>query len=104
MAGTVLSHCVAQSVRIVPTWLFLALQAAVRMWRDQAPEQWAACINLMCGHLLNSWGGAAGNVGNLPMVLVAGLCSDAAGQLLPLRPSADACAEARAWCCASLLR
>ena len=47
--------------------------------------------------------GAAGNVGNLPMVLVAGLCSDAAGQLLPLRPSADACAEARAWCCASLL-
>ncbi|KAK9839802.1 hypothetical protein WJX81_002851 [Elliptochloris bilobata] len=36
---------------------------------------------------------ALGNVGNLPMVLVAGLCSDAAGQLLPSQPDAVACAE-----------
>ena len=63
-----------------------------------------ACIKQQTLHLLTSWGGGAGNVGNLPMVLVAGLCSDAAGQLLPLRPSAEPCAEVRAWCCASLPR
>jgi len=37
-----------------------------------------------------------GNIGNLPMVLVAGLCGNAASLLLPSQPTADACSEVSA--------
>ena len=89
------SHCVAEQLGNTASLALVCPGSNARVGRHQAFKLRGGMHPNKCFACKTACAGAAGNVGNLPMVLVAGLCSDAAGQLLPLRPSADACAEVR---------